>query len=71
MNEIPYSTSQGNDGYHIIELLCKVDSLLRDEFKNACEQSCTPEMQYLLAARLNVNQAIEAIYDKTSHNYCR
>jgi hypothetical protein len=71
MNETPHSISHGNDGHHIIELLCEVDSLIRDELKNACEQNCTPEIQYLLVARLNVNQAIEAIYDKASHNYCQ
>jgi len=71
MNETPRRTNRNSDGNHIVELLCEVDSLVRDELETACKNRYTPEMQYLLEARLNINKAIEAIYDKISHNYCR
>jgi hypothetical protein len=71
MNEIPHSADLSNNGYSMIELLYKVDTMLRDELKSACEQNRSLEMRYLLEARVNVNQAIEAIYDKKSHDYCQ
>lgn len=71
MNEIPGNANQGNDGSHIIELLYRVDTLLRDELRNACDQNRPHQIQYLLEARVNINQAIEAIYDKTSRDYCQ
>jgi ribosome-binding factor A len=71
MNETPRKTNQNSDGNHIVELLCEVDSLVRDELEKAFKNKYTPEMQYLLEARLNINKAIEAIYDKISHNYCQ
>jgi len=69
MKETPRRTNQNTDGNHIVELLCEVDSLVRDELEMACKNKYTLEMQYLLEARLNINKAIEAIYDKISHNY--
>jgi hypothetical protein len=69
MNETPRRTNQNTDGNHIVELLCEVDSLVRDELEMAYKNKYTLEMQYLLEARLNINKAIEAIYDKISHNY--
>jgi hypothetical protein len=71
MNETPRKTNQSTDGNHIVELLCEVDSLVRDELEMAYKNKYTLEMQYLLEARLNINKAIEAIYDKISHNYCQ
>ena len=70
MNEMPRKIFKNNDGNYIVELLYEVDSLLRDELEMVYKNNHTLEMQYLLEARLNINKAIEAIYDKMSHNYC-
>lgn len=71
MNETPRRTYLNGDGNHIVALLCEVDSLVRDELEMAYKNKYIPDMQYLLEARLNINKAIEAIYDKISHSYCR
>lgn len=70
MKETPRKISRNVDGNYIVELLCEVDSLLRDELEMVFKNNHTLEIQYLLEARLNINKAIEAIYDKISHNYC-
>ena len=70
MNEMPRKIFKNNDGNYIVELLYEVDSLLRDELEMVYKNNHTLEMQYFLEARLNINKAIEAIYDKMSHNYC-
>ncbi len=60
--------SRGN-GYHIVELLCQADSLLRDEMKMQCYGDNSLEIRFLLEAQLNISRAIEALYDRASHKH--
>jgi hypothetical protein len=58
-----------NDGHQIIELLTQAEILIRDEIRGQCNNGRSLDLQFLLEAQLNVSRALEALYDRATHDY--
>ena len=68
-NDGDTNQESSDNGFNIIEMLYRVEGLIRDELKKQLENSTSLEVRILLEAQLNIYRAIDALYDRESYKY--